>query len=148
MGKLGIVKMVTVTFAAVSGLSYQQFVGIFGVNINKNTWTQYVNDVGMVCAEALERNRRNIDKRYKYAMWDETAFGKRKYHRGSRRRKCDIQWGLTCVEVDPVTNKTLAVDLQFLPYNKRTAKVITPLVFQRMVPGGSMHAITNQISLV
>ena len=61
MGKLGIVKMVTVTFAAVSGLSYQHLVGMFGVKINKITWTQYVKDVGMVCAEALERNRRDID---------------------------------------------------------------------------------------
>ena len=49
-----------------------------------------------------------------------------------------VQWGLTCVAVDPETGKTLAVDLQFLPYNKRTAQVITPHVVQRMVPGGTM----------
>ena len=51
MGKLGIVKMVMVTFAAVSGLSYKHLVELFGVQINKNTWTQYIKDVGMVCAE-------------------------------------------------------------------------------------------------
>ena len=49
-----------------------------------------------------------------------------------------MQWGLTCVNVDPVTNKTLAVDLQFLPYNKRDRNQITPLVVQKMMEGGTM----------
>ena len=39
---------------------------------------------------------------------------------------------MQCVEVDPETGKTVAVDLQFLPYNKRSANQITPLVVQRM----------------
>ena len=42
------------------------------------------------------------------------------------------------MEVDPITNKTLAVDLQFLPYNKRDKNNIAPLVVQRMKPGGTM----------
>ena len=42
------------------------------------------------------------------------------------------------VEVDPETNKTTAIDLQFLPYNKRTIKQLTPMIAQRMAPGGEM----------
>ena len=30
------------------------------------------------------------------------------------------------------------MDLQFLPYNRRTAEVITPLIVQRMMPGGTL----------
>ena len=42
------------------------------------------------------------------------------------------------VEVDPLTNKTLSVDLQFLPYNRRDSNNITPLIVQRMEPGGTI----------
>ena len=92
----------------------------------------------MVCAEQLERNRRDPENKYKLAQWDETAFGKRKYERGSRVRQRGVQWGLTVVEVDPLTNKTLSVDLQFLPYNRRDSNNITPLIVQRMEPGGTI----------
>ena len=92
----------------------------------------------MVCAEALENNRCDLNKQYWNAQWDETAFGKRKYHRGARRRKTGVQWALTCVSVHPDTNKTLAVDLQFLALNKRGAEQIVPLVVQRMQEGGTM----------
>ena len=76
--------------------------------------------------------------KYVFAQWDETAFGKRKNHRGARRRKFGVQWGLTCVSVDPSTMKTLQVDLQFLPFNKRNSNNIMPLVVQRMQEGGTM----------
>ena len=73
---------------------------------------------------------------YSNVQWDETVFGKRKYRRGRRVRKYGVQQGLTVVEVDPATDKTLALDLQFLPYNKRTAENIVPLIVQRMKTGG------------
>ena len=53
-------------------------------------------------------------------------------------RNRGIQWGLTIVEVDKITKKTTAVDLQFLPYNCRSAEVITPVIVQRMMPGGTL----------
>ena len=137
-GRLGITKMVLVVYAVVTGLSYSHLVKHIGVKINKNTWTRYVKDVGMVCAEQLERNRRDPENKYKLAQWDETAFGKRKYERGPRVRQRGVQWGLTVVEVDPLTNKTLSVDLQFLPYNRRDSNNITPLIVQRMEPGGTI----------
>ena len=65
----------------------------------------------MVCAKALERNQRDPSKKYKNAQANETAFRKRKYKRGSRRRKAGVQWGLTFVKVDPDTRRTKAVDL-------------------------------------
>ena len=136
-GRLGPVKMFALTFAIVTGYSFMDLY-MFGIKVNKNTWTRYVKDVGLVAAEALERNRRNDSNRYANAQWDETACGRRKYHRGSRRRKAGVQWVLTCVNVDPITNKTLNVDLQFLPYNRRDAEQISKLVEQRMVPGGVM----------
>ena len=83
-----------------------------------------------------ERNRRNPDNQYVNAQWDETAFGKRKYHRGRSVRNPGVQWGLTAVEVDPLTKKTIALDLQFLPYNRRNTDTIVPKIVQRMKPGG------------
>ena len=112
-----------------------------GVKLNTNTWTKYLKDLGLVVGEALERDRRT--KKYFYAQADEVAFGKRKYHRGSRRRKNGVQWGFMMVEVDPETNKTTAIDLQFLPYNKRTIQQLTPMIAQRMAPGGEMTTDCN-----
>ena len=138
-GKLGLTKMVMVVFAIVSGLSLVQFRKQTGVKINKNTWTRYVKDVGMVCAEDLERNRRDPRRKFCNAQWDESAFGNRKYERGKRVRLCGVQWALSCVDVDPQTGKTKYVDIQFLPYNKRNTDNIVPLVVQRMMPGGTMQ---------
>ena len=61
-GRLGITRMVAVVFAIVNGLSLKVVRNILGIDLNKNTWTKYVKDVGMVVAEALEKNRR--DPRY------------------------------------------------------------------------------------
>ena len=98
-GKLGMVKMVMAVFSVVGGLSYKDVADSIGIDISKNTWTQWVKDEGMVCAEALERNRRDPGQRFEYAQWDETAFGKRKYRKGRRVRKYGVQWGLTAVKV-------------------------------------------------
>ena len=100
-GKLGITKLLAVVYTISAGMSRSGLVDMFGLKLSKNTWTKYVKDVGMVCSEALERNRRDPTKKYSNAQWDETAFGKRKYNRGSRRRKEGAQWGETCVEVGP-----------------------------------------------
>ena len=40
-------------FSVVGGLSYKDVADSIGIDISKNTWTQWVKDVGMVCAEAL-----------------------------------------------------------------------------------------------
>ena len=93
------------------------------VPINKNTWTSYVKYIGMVCGESLERVRRDPGEKYYWAQWDETAFGKRKYHRGSRVRNGGVQWALTAIEVDPITGKSKALDIQFLPLNKRSKRL-------------------------
>ena len=65
----------------------------------------------------------------------------KKYERGRRVRKCGVQWALTVAEIDPDNNKTLSFDLQFLPYNRRDVETISPLVIQRMHPGG--HIVTD-----
>ena len=82
MGKLSLVEMVIIVFAIVAGVSYLHLCWSFGIYINKNTWTGYVKDVGLVCAEQLERNRRDPDCKWSYAQWDEVTFGKKKYGRG------------------------------------------------------------------
>ena len=137
-GRLGLTKMVMVVFAVVTGMSLVQFRKYSGVKINKNTWTRYVKDIGMVCAEDLERDRRDPNRRFWNAQYDESAFGNRKYERGKRVRLCGVQWALSCVDVDPDTGKTKYVDIQFLSYNKRNTKNIVPLVVQRMMPGGTI----------
>ena len=53
-------------------------------------------------------------------------------------RKSGVQWALTVVKVNPTTNKTEQVDIQFLQGNKRSVTQITPLVVQRMKRGGVM----------
>ena len=85
-GRLGVTKMLLIVFTIVGGWS-RKTLKMCGVKVNKNTWTKYIKDVGMVCAESLEKNRRYVFKKYVNAQWDETAFDKRKYHRGSRRGK-------------------------------------------------------------
>ena len=135
-GKLGPTRALSVVFAIVNGTSFPQYTDVFGFPLNKNTWTKTIKDVGLVVGEALERNRRNPDNKYKNAQIDETAFGKRKWEKGKRQRKGGVQWGLTIVEVDPVTKHTLAVDLQMLAFNKRDVSTIKPLVVQRMIQGG------------
>ena len=125
-------------YAIVNGLSYKALAEHIGININKNTYTKYVRDVGLVVGEALEKDRRTWGCKFRNAQSDEVSFRGRKYCRGMRVRNRGIQWGLTIVEVDEVTKKTTAVDLQFLPYNCRSAKGITPLIVQRMMPGGTL----------
>jgi len=44
-----------------------------GITIGKNAFICYIKDVGMVCAEALERNRRDPSKKHKNAQADETV---------------------------------------------------------------------------
>ena len=95
--------------------------------------------MGLVCGEFLERDSRDPNNRYSNAQIDETAFGQRKYKKGKRVRKHGIQWGLTFVEVDFRTGKTIDIDMQFLPLNKRGIDQITPMVLQRMKPYGNMH---------
>ena len=99
------VRMVIMTFAVVTGLSWKHLVKTIGIKISHNAWTRWIKKVGLVTAESLERNRRNPDNKYECAQIDETAFGKRKYNWGARRRKGGVQWGLTIVEVDQLTGK-------------------------------------------
>ena len=136
MGKLPIAQMVLIVYCIILGFSLEIINDI--VPINKNTWTSYVKYVGMVCGEALERVRRDPGHKYYWAQWDETAFGKHKYHRGSRVRNGGVQWALTAIQVDPITGKSEALDIQFLPLNQRSAKQITPLIVQRMKEGGTI----------
>ena len=49
-----------------------------------------------------------------------------------------MQWGLTGVKIDPNTGKTLAVDLELLPYNRRDVSTILPRIVQRMNEGGTV----------
>ena len=106
-GRLGIVRMVAVVFSIVTGLSFKHMRSHLGLKFNKNTWTKYVKDIGIVCGEALERDRRTNP--YDNAQADEVAFGKRKCHRGHWVRAAGIQWALTIVKVCPVTNRTSGV---------------------------------------
>ena len=39
------------------------------------------------------------------------------------------------VEINPATNKTLSLDLQFLPYNKRNIETISNVLERRLMPG-------------
>ena len=135
-GRLPTAEMVLIVYCVIKGFSLEVMNDI--MPINKNTWTSYVKYVGMICGEALERNRRDPAEKYDLAQWDETAFGKRKYHRGSRVRNGGVQWALTAIQVDPITGKSEALDIQFLPLNKRSADQITPLIVQRMKPGGTI----------
>ena len=56
LGKLPTVKMVLLVFAIVSGLPLSTVHQV--MDINKNTWSSFIQDVGIVLGEALERNRR------------------------------------------------------------------------------------------
>ena len=42
------------------------------------------------------------------------------------------------MEIDPNTGKTLSVDLQLLPYNRRDVSTIKPRIVQRMKEGGEV----------
>ena len=75
-GRLPLVKTFAMVFCIVKGLSYKLAKAILGLKINKNTWTKYIKDIGMVLGEDLERNRRDDNNRYALAQVDETAFGK------------------------------------------------------------------------
>ena len=72
-GRLGLVRMVAVVFSIITGLSYKHLGSHLGVTMNKNTWTRYLKDLGIVLGEDLERNRRT--KKYYLAQADEVAFG-------------------------------------------------------------------------
>ena len=74
-GRLGMVRMVAVIFAIVTGIAYKHLDKHLGVRLNKNTWTKYLKDLGLVVGEALERDRRT--KKYFYAQADQVAFGNR-----------------------------------------------------------------------
>ena len=60
MGKLPTVKMVMLVFAVVSGLPLSTVHQV--MDINKNTWSSFIQDVGIVSGKALERNRRDPDE--------------------------------------------------------------------------------------
>ena len=91
--------MILISFSIVNGIPLKHLTDVHGLKVSENTWTACVKDTGMVCAEYNERNRRDTNQKYQYAQIDETAFGKRKYNRGSRRRKPGVQWALTIVKV-------------------------------------------------
>ena len=71
--RLGMVRLVAVIFSIVTGISYKHLKKHLGVRLNKNTWTKYLKDLGLVVGEALERDRRT--KKYFYAQADKVAFG-------------------------------------------------------------------------
>ena len=53
-------------------------------------------------------------------------------------RKPGVQWGLTGLEVCPQTGKTLSVDLQMLPYNRRDKEDIAPSIVDQMKESGTI----------
>ena len=42
------------------------------------------------------------------------------------------QWLLTCADIDPVTGKSLTVDMQFCALNRGTIEGLSPMICQRM----------------
>ena len=90
MGRLGFTKMFAIIYAIVKGLSYQALVSHIGIKVNKNTFTRYIRDVGLVVGEALERNRRTFGCRFENAQADEVSFGGRKYERVRRLKSSFI----------------------------------------------------------
>ena len=81
--------------------------------------------------------RTKVSEYFRYRIYLHFVF-LRKYHRGKRVRKAGVQWGLTGVQVDELTGKTLMVDLQLLPYNRRDESTISPRIVQRMQRGGTV----------
>ena len=75
--KLGFVKIMLVIYCIATGQSYANLTQHIGFALNKNTWTKYVKMVGLLAGEFMEGNRRDPDFKWKYAQWDETAFGRR-----------------------------------------------------------------------
>ena len=53
-GKLGLTKMVMLTFRIVVGIPYKML-SHFGLHVNKNTCTRYVKVIALVIGEKLER---------------------------------------------------------------------------------------------
>ena len=53
-------------------------------------------------------------------------------------RKSNVQWGLTGVQFDENTGKTLMVDLQLLLYNRQDESTIAPRIVLRMKKGGTV----------
>ena len=85
------------------------------VPINKNTWTYYIMYVGMICGEALKRNRRDPDEKY---LCPSGMKLQEEIPQKLRFRNGRVQWALTAFQVDQTTGKFEALDIQFLPLNK------------------------------
>ena len=73
MGHIGMVRMLAVVYGIACGISGTILSKHIGITIGKNAFICYIKDVGMVCAEALERNRRDPSKKHKNAQADETV---------------------------------------------------------------------------
>ena len=67
------VRMLAVVYGIACGISGTILSKHIGITIGKNAFICYIKDVGMVCAEALERNRRDPSKKHKNAQADETV---------------------------------------------------------------------------
>ena len=80
-GKLWLTKMVMLTFGIVVGIPYKML-SHFGLHVNKNTCTRYVEVIALVIGEKLERDRLNPNKKFLNSQADEVAFGSRKYYHG------------------------------------------------------------------
>ena len=65
MGHIGMVRMLAVVYGIACGISGTILSKHIGIPIGKNAFICYIKDVGMVCAEALERNRRDPSKKLK-----------------------------------------------------------------------------------
>ncbi|EER18387.1 conserved hypothetical protein [Perkinsus marinus ATCC 50983] len=91
---------------------------------SKKTVSAFCGLVGEVC------NLFNVSQRehcsYEYIQADETAIGRRKYHRGRRQRQSGPLWVQTVAGIDPCSGKVLYVSSSYVP--DRSANSLEPLI--------------------
>jgi transposase-like protein len=101
----------------------------YGVkNGGRNTIIDWYNFCRDVCRESLYETGDMIGGENKIVEIDESAFGKRKYNRGSRRNTYWVFGG-----VERISNKCFLV-----PVKRRTRRTLWPIIFKYVRPGSTI----------
>jgi len=134
--KTSLTDMIGIIWATISGHMNQQAL-MLTYKLAKPTVSRIMKAVTKIGSDAKKTQLSQMEK-WQDGEWDETAFGKRKYHRGRRQRAggtCWVQGGCR-LEVIDGRQRVTAIDFEHVA--GRSAEDLLPAIVDRTAAGGQV----------